>query len=965
MRINHNIPALYAYNALSDTNNQLQKAIRNLSTGLRINMAADDAAGLAISEKMRGQIRGLDQALRNSQDGISMIQTAEGALTEVHSILQRIRELTVQAANDTLTATDRSYIQGEIDQLKDEINRIANTTQFNKKLLLSGNASVLWSSDKLSTSVIVRGGGGEKDQFGQKISTEGNYKINITAEPGAAQVQKSNIYEVLKEVPDFDAEPFIEWQRSLGGADFDLAWSIQQTFDGGYIVAGWSLSNDGDVSGNHGNLDYWIVKLKADGTIDWQKSLGGTIDDYVQSIQQTSDGGYIVAGYSQSNDGDVSGNHGGYDYWIVKLKADGSIDWQKSLGGTNDDDAQSIQQTSDGGYIVAGYSQSNDNDVSGNHGGGDYWIVKLNTNGSIAWEKSLGGTNGDMAQSIQQTSDGGYIVAGISTSNDDDVSVNHGGDDYWIVKLNANGSIAWEKSLGGTGYDFAYSIQQTSDGGYIVAGWSDSNDGDVSGHHGGVGYDYWIVKLNADGSIAWQKSLGGTGGDVAYSIQQMSDGGYIVAGSSGSNDGDVSGNQGGGDYWIVKLNANGSIAWEKSLGGTGGEAAQSIQQTSDGYIVAGFSQSNDGDVSGNHGGVDYWIVKLKAPMKTVAKTLSEMPEFYNANGVFTVQDPQTINIYQGDGKNTSVTLYADDTMYSVAKKINDAIAFSLGQSVYTDNATNFCTISDGTLNTSESIATKEPVYDDKGDIIGYKHYCATMLIRSAIPGAGGELYFSGDEDLLNTLGLNTIQQSKESEFTVTVYDAHSGNMINSPQQVSGNVIYGAVTDNIDVKFNPLANISVSWNENTKSYNFSQISEPYTTIVHIANNETVLQVGANEQEDLTIRLGNMSASALGLDGILVISRETAARAITRLDAAITKVSKQRALLGAYQNRLEHTVTNLTTASTNTTAAESRIRDADMSKEMLNFTRLQILMQSGTSMLAQANQLPQTVIGLIRG
>ncbi|GHS99969.1 hypothetical protein AGMMS50276_24650 [Synergistales bacterium] len=338
-------------------------------------------------------------------------------------------------------------------------------------------------------------------------------------------------------------------------------------------------------------------------------------------------------------------------------------------------------------------------------------------------------------------------------------------------------------------------------------------------------------------------------------------------------------------------------------------------------------------------------------MKTVAKTLSEMPEFYNVNGAFTVQDPQTITVYQGDGKNTSVTLYADDTMYSVAKKINDAIAFSLGQSVYTDNATNFCTISDGTLNTSESIATKEPVYDDKGDIIGYKHYCATMLVRSAIPGAGGELYFSGDEDVLQALGLNTIQQSKESEFTVTVYDAHTGNMVASPQQVSGNVIYGAITDNIDVKFNPLANISVSWNEKTKSYNFSQISQPYTTIVHIANNETVLQVGANKQEDLTVRLGNMSSSALGLDGILVVSRELAARAITRL--------------GAYQNRLEHTIANLTTASTNTTAAESRIRDADMSKEMLNFTRLQILMQSGTAMLTQANQLPQTVISLIRG
>ncbi|GHT02932.1 hypothetical protein AGMMS50276_33010 [Synergistales bacterium] len=354
--------------------------------------------------------------------------------------------------------------------------------------------------------------------------------------------------------------------------------------------------------------------------------------------------------------------------------------------------------------------------------------------------------------------------------------------------------------------------------------------------------------------------------------------------------------------------------------------------------------------------------------------LNSIAQFYNANGVFSVQSPQTLTIYQGDGKSTSVTLYGDDTILDVSKKINDAIAFSLEQGVYVNNANQFCTISDGTENTSESVYKREPVYSDTvynddgtvrepSVLIGYNVY-ATMLVRSAIPGAGGELYFSGDEDVLHALGLNTIQQSKESEFTVTVYDAHTGNMVASPQQVSGNVIQGAITDNIDVKFNPLANINVLWNEKTKSYNFSQISEPYTTIVHIANNETVLQVGANEQEDLTVRLGNMSASALGLDGILVVSRELAARAITRLDAAITKVSKQRATLGAYQNRLEHTITNLTIASTNTTAAESRIRDADMSKEMLNFTRLQILTQSGTAMLSQANQLPQSVLSLLR-
>ncbi len=199
MRVYHNIPALFTYNALNSTNESLQKSINKLSTGLRINTAADDAAGLAISEKMRAQSRGLDMAVRNAQDGISMIQTAEGALNETQSILQRMRELSVQAANDTLTANDRQVIQSEIDQLKEEVDRIASTTQFNKKKLLDGTASVLWSSDKLETKAFVRGSLRQIDQFGQKTAAEGNFKISIDATPGQGQIQKSDIFKVKHE----------------------------------------------------------------------------------------------------------------------------------------------------------------------------------------------------------------------------------------------------------------------------------------------------------------------------------------------------------------------------------------------------------------------------------------------------------------------------------------------------------------------------------------------------------------------------------------------------------------------------------------------------------------------------------------------------------------------------------------------------------------------------------------------
>ncbi len=412
----------------------------------------------------------------------------------------------------------------------------------------------------------------------------------------------------------FAQAPSIQWQKTLGGTGVDNTFSVWPTTDGGYITAGYSDSNDGDVAGNHGGLDYWVVKTDVAGNISWQKSLGGSGQDIPYAIQQTGDGGYIVAGSTTSNDGDVSGNHGNDDYWVVKLDASGNIVWQKTLGGSGTDDAKYIQQTSDGGYIVAGVSTSLNGDVTGNHGTGvdmDYWVVRLDGSGNIIWQKSLGGPGADYSSCVQQTSDGGYIVAGSSYSKTGDVSGNHNGYDYWVVKLGGSGNIVWQKSLGGSDDDNAYSIQPTADGGYVVAGVAKSMDGDVSGSHG---IDAWTVKLDGSGNIVWQKALGGTGTDVANAIQQTSDGGYIVAGYTSSTDGDVTSNYGVVDYWVVKLNSSGNIVWQKSMGGSGIDIANAIHQTTDGgYIVAGYSTSTDGEVSGNHGGSsDIWIVKLGA-----------------------------------------------------------------------------------------------------------------------------------------------------------------------------------------------------------------------------------------------------------------------------------------------------------------------------------------------------------------
>jgi hypothetical protein len=415
------------------------------------------------------------------------------------------------------------------------------------------------------------------------------------------------------------SQPSISWQKFLGGFSGNLR-SIQQTTDGGYIIAGTSEAGDPGVSGNHGVTDYWVVRLNDDGTVKWQKSLGGTGFEAGSCILQTTDGGYIVVGSSSSINGDVTGNHGSDDCWVVKLSDTGIIEWQKSLGGSSFDGARSIVQTTDGGYVIAGDTQSINGDVAGNHGSSDCWVVKLSNSGTIQWQKCFGGSGADIAAYILQTIDGGYIISGITSSNNGDVSGNHGGIDSWVVKLTNSGIIQWQRCLGGSSSEQNGSILQTSDGGYIIAGSTLSNNGDVTGNHGGV--DFWIVKLANSGIIQWQKCLGGTKNEFSFSIGHTTDGGYIIAGRTESDDKDVAGNHahdGHSDMWIVKVTNAGIVEWQKCFGGTGEDYPYSIQQTTDnGYIIAGNTNSHDGDVArllGDDFSND-WIVKLNSTLST-------------------------------------------------------------------------------------------------------------------------------------------------------------------------------------------------------------------------------------------------------------------------------------------------------------------------------------------------------------
>jgi len=384
-----------------------------------------------------------------------------------------------------------------------------------------------------------------------------------------------------------NTQPVLEWERNIGSRSDEEATSVQQTADGGYIVVG-------AISTSNGFWDYWVVKLNRSGNIEWEKQYGGSNEDIATSVQQTTDGGYIVAGYTGSNNGDVGSNYGSSDYWIIKLDELGYMVWEKNYGGSLLDRAHSIQQTTDGGYIVAGQSSSNDIDIQENNGQSDYWIVKLDQIGNLQWENNFGGSSGDFANSIQQTVDGGYVVTGSSYSNDGDVGGNYDRQDFWIIKLDGSGNLQWGKQYGGSYEDINPSIQQTIDGGYIVEGYSRSGE-----------WGYQIVKLDEFGNLQWEKILPSRSANtiqlhrVASSIQQTTDEGYVFVGHLNY------------DYWIVKMDGLGNIQWEQKYGGSDREYATSVQQTTDGgYVVAGYSSSDDGDVGGNNGNDDFWILKL-------------------------------------------------------------------------------------------------------------------------------------------------------------------------------------------------------------------------------------------------------------------------------------------------------------------------------------------------------------------
>lgn len=418
----------------------------------------------------------------------------------------------------------------------------------------------------------------------------------------------------------------IDQQNAYGGNLDEYLNGMAALPNNDIVSVGWTTTNnDGDVGPINGNDEAWIIRTNTSGNKVWAHTYGGGLGDYFNHVISTADNGILAVGSTRSNDGDIHPDsaNGNYDAWVVKLNgSNGNIEWQRNLGGSNSDKGICAIQTRSGNYIIAGYTNSNDGDVhSGNKGGEDVWVIKLSPTGSIIWEKTYGGSSVDRAGSMILLPDDNVLLASNSGSRNGDVPDGHGLMDIWVKKINTqNGSIIWKKSIGGQGEESVAfnSLTRSSDGEYIIAGQTRGiADGDLVGTGRGwpvTQADICVFKCKDNGAITWVKRFGGEDDEIDGAVLATSDGGVVISTTTISTSGDITTPYGSYDIFVFQLDAAGNKLWQKTFGGTSADFARAVIRNSSGKLILGNdTESNDHDVSGNHsdGYVDFWIVKLK------------------------------------------------------------------------------------------------------------------------------------------------------------------------------------------------------------------------------------------------------------------------------------------------------------------------------------------------------------------
>ena len=409
----------------------------------------------------------------------------------------------------------------------------------------------------------------------------------------------------------------LKFIKKFGGSSDDKASDIIETSDGNIAIIGSSSSLDGSIIDKNTNeFDFWFLKISQDGEVLLNKTYGGNGDDRGQSIIEMSDGGFLLVGYSKSSDGDATKNMGFHDNWIIRINSEGIILWEKSIGYSGHDHANSIIKTKGGGFFITGFLDVTASNGKGNygkginyrHGVGEFWGHKLNSDGEIIWSRFFGGTNNDRSYDVVETNNEEFIIVGSTESNDIDISNNFGSYDYWVIKVDSQGDLLWERTYGGSGIDVAKSISVLPNKNFLILGNSFSDDFQITNSRGES--DFWLIEIDTHGNLIKENSCGGSLFDSGQDIVEGPSGSYFLTGFSQSRDGNLTNNKGNNDIAILHITSFKAIINSLNIGGSKIDIANSsVFNRSGSLFVVGSSNSSDGDFTFSFGGSDLFVAK--------------------------------------------------------------------------------------------------------------------------------------------------------------------------------------------------------------------------------------------------------------------------------------------------------------------------------------------------------------------
>ena len=881
LSIVNNSTAIGAQSSVNNANNDLTKTIKSLSTGLRINSAADDASGLAVSEKLRAQISGLNKAATNAQDAISMLQTAEGAMGSMTSMIQRIRELAVQAGDPAYTSNDRAMLQLEVDQLKEEIDRVSSSTEFNTKKLLNGDAAALWSASDDNIEAIIKG-----------APAEGNYKITYDVDPGQNSVYKSNIMRLGEGEMSYDINA-----NGTAITKIDNITGMMREDNVNITVGKQDLAAFATGANAQANsASYLQNKSAATVTIN---SSSNTLVLYAGDANGVSQINYTLASASVTING-------------TTYTAGGTIEVNgKSLaftfaGATAGNDAGTLTFTSQAGLyqqFTAGATVTlSDTDL-------------VTVGSGTAGVTSFTGNN-----------DGVLNTAGLE-------GMNTLGTNYVELEVMTD---AYNSAGNAQGFTVQLRTRDASTG--TLSEWmqiSIDSAGKTVGNNNFFSAGTTLFTMGTAGSLQeGDKILGHVSKGVLTTAGEVAS--DIAAGTTA--------------YATVKIGDTGATMTVKEL------TSEDTRKTTTFYTAqmdeAGNVYYGQMDITFEKGSVVTGTSSIDilgtGDVASKYTKLSQLAQFTNADGRMVLDNTQEISIYAGNGNVATVTLEGSDTIADLEDKLTSALVEQLGMGADETNP-----------NATEINKNLVKFVETPGN--GDRAVQGTFVIQGAVLGEDSNLTFVGDENVLNALGVTQIQTATDSALNVRVSDAHTGEFIGEDTVTDGrlrNVIQG-----VDVDIIPSSAANISFDTDTNTMLFEAKAEPEVAYLHIKDNATVAAIGANEGQTLDISIGRLDTKSMGIDGVNVATFDDAQKSITKLDMALEQISKARATAGAQMNRLEYTISNLNTTRENMVAAESRIRDLDIAQASSDLAAQQVLMQSATAMLAQANQIPSYAMQLL--